>query len=283
MSSEAIVDLPEDLKKLVFEEFGETVESIQSALESLRAKLPEAIPAGLLEKFDQTDENLLRFLRGKKFRVEKTIDVIHNYIKFRDQHPDWFTVTKEEVELFMNLIKVSPTLDTNLRRTVMIIPCAGLGHASDEFLREHPQALTRFRMWLFDKLSWDPYAQLAGVVVVASFQNLSFWDSRKLSGASTIYEHVESIRFATKCSGFRLKALLLFEEPFFFTFVWAGASLIMSEKIKSRFRLCGRNYAELTNHFPSLDHLPACLGGTESDDLRENNWISQACAESFPA
>lgn len=57
MSSEAIVDLPEDLKKLVFEEFGETVESIRSALESLRAKLPEAIPARLLEKFDQSDAN----------------------------------------------------------------------------------------------------------------------------------------------------------------------------------------------------------------------------------
>lgn len=275
------VDLPENLSHMVFEELGQTAETIHESVVSLRKSIKKTISKQLLEGFDMSDNNLLRFLRGRKFDVEKAVIVVSNYIKFRKTHPEWFSVTQEEVDAFMTMTKVSNGLDVHLRRTVMIVPAAGLNVVTDSFLSEHPLTLTKFRIWFFEQLSWDPFVQLAGIVVIVSFQHMSFWDSARLYQMSSLVEHVECVRFATECSGFRVKALAVFEEPMFFGLVWSAASLFLSEAFKSRLRLCGNHYEILEKLIGNTDHIPACLGGKDSDDLLQNNWITQARDKAF--
>lgn len=275
------VELPENLARMVFEELGQTAETIRESVALLRKSIKKTIPKPVLEGFDMSDKNLLRFLRGRKFDVKNAVTVVSNYVKFRKSHPEWFSVSPEEVEAFMTMTKVSNGLDAHLRRTVMVVPAAGLNVVTDSFLSEHPLTLTKFRIWFFEQLSWDPYVQLAGIVVIVSFQHMSFWDSARLYQMSSLYEHVECVRFATECSGFRVKALAVFEEPMFFGVVWSAASLFMSEAFKSRLRLCGNNYAILEKLIGNTDHIPACIGGKDSDDLLQNNWITQARDKAF--
>jgi hypothetical protein len=283
ISNENEVDcwkLPEDLHRLVFDEFGESLESIKSMVIELRARLQGSEDVDIQE-FDISDRSILRFLRGKKFRADKAYEIIVNNIKFRKQHSEWFTVSKEEVETFMKMIKVLSEVDAHLRRVIVVLPCKAVGSLTTEFIRTYKSSLTKFRVWLFDHLSYDPYAQLGGIVLAASFKNLTFWDTTRFSQLASIYEHTECVRYATKCSGFRLKSLMIFEEPFFFGFIWAAVSLILSEKIRSRFNICGNDYSKLDQNITHLEKIPSCLGGSGSDDLLEDNWIVQKYNECF--
>lgn len=60
---------PEEEAKLAFEELGETEELKKHNLDALRQMISEAPEEDRIE--DTSDDNLIRFLRGKKHNVEK--------------------------------------------------------------------------------------------------------------------------------------------------------------------------------------------------------------------
>lgn len=265
--------LPEDLKLMAMEEFGEeTDEERRTALVTLRDRLMQLPEDEKLS--DMSDKSLIRYIRGKKYNIDKAFNVVREYVKFRKAHEDYFLSDPIEIETFSHMVKVLKDVDSLGRRIVTIIPCKGTPYITPEFMSRFPNALTKFRMWLFEQLSFDPYAQLRGVVLIMSFQNMTFWESTKFSRLATTMQHVESIRFASSCVGLRLKSIMLFEEPFFFSLIWSVASLVLSEKVKSRFQICGNNYSFLGKNIPDISILPACLGGQASDDFLEDNWMT---------
>lgn len=269
--------LPEDLKRMAMEEFGEeTVEQRRIALDTLRARLMELPEDERLS--DMSDKSLIRYIRGKKYNVEKAFSVVREYVKFRKAHEEYFLSDPAEILTFFHTVKVLKDVDSLGRRVVTIIPCKGTQYITPEFMSKFPNALTKFRMWLFEKLSFDPYAQLRGVVLIMSFQNMTFWESTKFSRLATTMQHVESIRFVSSCVGLRLKSIMLFEEPFFFSVIWTVASLVLSEKVRSRFQICGNNYSFLAKNIPDISILPVCLGGQASDDFQEDNWMTDKFA-----
>lgn len=268
-----IPNIPEDLFRYVENDFGDSISNQSKQLVELREMLVQSVSPAELETFDISDANLVRYLRCKKFQIEKAFEVIANNIAFKKLHPDWFNISTAEIHFFLTMVKVSTTVDDKMRRTVIFLPYKGIPFLTDSFLENYPQALTKFRLWLFDQISYDPYAQLGGIVLVMSFQRMTFWDCVKFSRLSTVYEHTESIRFATKCSGCRLKAVLIFEEPFFFGLIWSAVSLILSDKIKSRFKICGNKYDEIRRQFSDLNNFPVSLGGSGDDNFLVDNWI----------
>jgi hypothetical protein len=264
------LEMPPDIQRVAFEEFGETVEKRQQSLEEFRNRLLQFPEDQRLEDF--SDKSLIRFIRGSKYNMEKAVKRATEYQKFRKDHPEWFHPTQEEIVIYCSLANIMNQVDEKLRRIITVIPSLGLQNITPEFMSKYPEALTRFPVWIFDQLSHDPYAQVAGVVLIITGKNLSMWDSFKMSKLSTVQHNVEAIRFLTNCAPLRLKQVLFFEEPMLIIVVWRIVSLFLTEKLKNRFIFCGADYSRLANYV-DVSNLPAILGGTQVDDQAQENWI----------
>jgi hypothetical protein len=83
--------------------------------------------------------------------------------------------------------------------------------------------------------------------------------------------------------GTRFKGGYIFEEPPFMSIIWMLVRPFMSEKIKSRFFLNGRNYGILDSAIKDKSILPEFLGGNlpENDHIM-SSWMREQCALCFP-
>lgn len=264
------LDLPEDLAELA-KSIGETEESRTVAIGTLRSQLLE-LPKDDIPS-DLSDRSLIRYIRSRKYNLDKALKTAVENHRYRKSHPDWFEVELEVIAVFTRGIKILSEVDSQKRRVIIVMPSGMIDLIDSDFMAKYPLAITKFRSWMFEQLSYDPYAQVMGVVLIISFQGISLWNSSKLSQLSSFYQHSESIRFASSCVGLRLKNVLLFEEPFFFTLIWQAARFILSDKMRNRFEFGGSRYDLVKEKIENWQILPLCIGGGATDDLTEGNLI----------
>jgi hypothetical protein len=275
-------ELPEDLQQLAFEYYGETAEKRRWAIDQLKQEILKLPSKDRLQ--DLSDRSLIRFIRGCKYNLEKAVKKTVAYQQFRDANHDWFQPSLEEIEKYSRMCKVVKEPDAIKRRIVIIAPHLGWDDISEDFLQKYPSSLTRYRIWFLDQLTFDPYSQLQGLIILMTFEGLSLWNARhKSNQMAKSSEHGEVTKFMTLSAPLRLRQMYIFQEPWFFTVIWRITSFFLNEKTKKKFIFGGGNYNILyqlkegqvdAGPFQHQRHIiPSCLGGEGTNDLTEDNWI----------
>ncbi len=197
------LDLPTaELQEAAFKIFGETPETRQSKLAELREKI-QALPNH--EVIDCTDHNLIRYLRGKKFNVEKAFKTIASVVTFNHDHPKWVTnLTSEEFHVFSSIVRILNIRDKHNRVVVFFKASAFIKIFTSEFIREHPCAMIRFNVYLVNRLSHNFDIQLHGMVMIGSFSDFTLWDSRTLAIIAPVNERLGFFQYISKCCAIRI-------------------------------------------------------------------------------
>lgn len=264
--------LNSDLEKLAFDEFGETIELRTTSLNNLRDKI--ALLDNPEDKIkDTSDENLIRFLRARKYDMDRVLEATvkfqHFYNKYGDVLKD---ITKDEIAHIKEFIEVYR--EPGCGRVFAIMrPSLGIKKFTKELLKANPRFMLRVNIWIFDTLSKDPQVQIGGLVIVNTFQNFTFWDNIAMSSMAPMEDQLATFQYF-QILGTRFKGAYIFEEPSFMSWIWFFVKPFMSEKIRTRFFLCGNNYDILKSVIEDMSILPTYLGGSITPDLYPN-WVEQ--------
>ena len=104
-SLENLDQLSDATKEKAARELNESDDTRQAKIDELRTKIEEfKDEEGLLVDSRRDDAFLLRFLRARKFDIDRAIQLYTNYFQFRKNHPEIFAE--------FNLEKVVPYLQT---------------------------------------------------------------------------------------------------------------------------------------------------------------------------
>ena len=266
------LELPDDLKD---NDLCETATLRFSKLEELRRRI-QALPEEDQRIKDLSDENLIRFLRGKKFRVEDALQTTINFALFYKEHYKLFEGNNiADFRVFGKLITVLPHRDHNGKVVILFRPVNCIEYFSPQFLADNPSILVRAMLWFFNLLNKNVYIQVCGAVLIVSFGDLSLWNSMAISQA--LWEvHNVAFRFLTKCTATRVGGIYLFEQPSVLTWAFNIVYLFLNKKLRERFHLCGENVEMGMDIFSGVSpsDVPTCIGGTKEDDYDESMfWI----------
>lgn len=254
-----------ELKEIAEKELNETAESRAEAIPKLR-KLLEELPEEE-RPADVSDRILLRFLRARKFDVDRAYEVIVNLEKFRRAHPEYFTDLKgEEFREFygQGFMRVLRTPD-KLGRCVSLLMPKRLASAD-------LSVMMRWNMWSMERMSRNPHFQVNGMVIVEDFDNMSVMDSMRMSTKMPPSLMMQSMHYIQKCAAYRLKGIMVFNQPTVMTYMFALVKPFMSQKMKSRVRLLGGDRSVLLDILDEAQ-LPAEMGG--SCEEAQGAWLEE--------
>lgn len=263
--------LPLELAPVALELYGETTELRKESLLELRDRIKE-LP--LNDQLDDTsDKSLIRFLRFRKYDLEKSLQGTIDLKHFNDKHSSILNNLKgDEFLQFEKFLVVLEQTDSNGRVIVIMQPAKGVKLFTPELLKANPRAMLRFNVWMFERLSHDPRIQVHGMIVINTFKNLTFWDQIAMNNMAPMSDQLDTFKYF-QILGIRFSGAYIFEEPSFFDLIWFLVKPFLSNKIKERFHLCGSNYDILKTLFEDIKILPTILGGLLDDDNITYSWL----------
>jgi len=259
-------NLSPELAKMAFDEFGETPSSRLEALNELRNRI-NSLPENDRLK-DTSDANIIRFLRARKMDVDKAVNSTIQFKHFLDKFADVISPSSPGLELKELVLKCKDFLQVfrepmsaGGKVYVCMRPQEGIAMFTPELKKTNPNAMMQINIWMFDYLSKDPQCQIAGMVICNTFANLTFMDNIALQTMAPMAHQTATFQLFN-ILGTRLKGAYIFEQPVIMTVIWFLAKPFMSEKIQSRFHLCGKDYNQIQTICSDMSILPTYLGGT---------------------
>jgi hypothetical protein len=78
--------------------------------------------------------------------------------------------------------------------------------------------------------------------------------------------------YVQNCIGFRFCGAYIFHEPSFITWLWYLASGFLSERVRSRFHLCGSDLTLVQQEVQDVSILPVYFGGDVKDGDYDFVW-----------
>ena len=234
------LELPDHLRTIAREELGETPEVRRQSLEELKRRIAALPEVDRLS--DVSDQNLIRFLRSRKYDIEKALQCTIELQKFNTTHAEWVeNLRAEEFRVFSTFFQVLEQRGPKGQFIIVLRPNNGIKVFTPEFLAENPLAMIRCNIFFLDRLSKNVDAQVCGVVACNSFKGFTVRDNLRLSKACKVSEQIGTFRYMT-ILGLRLSGAFMFDQPFYMTWLWPIIRVFLSEKLRSRFHLCGSDY-----------------------------------------
>jgi len=275
------LSLPIHLQAVALEELNETPEFRDLQIIELR-KAIEELPLESDKLTDTSDLNLIRFLRSKKFSIQNALLATIQWHHFYEKYMNVLTnITKEEIIQFSNFITVVRESGAKGRVILIMRPAKGIKMFTPELKKNNPRAMLRINFWIFEKLSFDPQVQVNGLVVINNFRDMTFFDQMAMSSMAPLGDQLATFQHF-QILGMRFKAAYIFEQPPFMNWLWFFIKPFMSDKIKTRFFLCGHDYSVLSNAFTDINILPADLRNSstlpvtsEPCTSADSNWIEE--------
>ena len=169
------LELPEYLKKMAFDDFGETPETRRAALLELRKRINE-LPDEKDRLVNTSDSNLIRYIRGRKYDLNGALETTVERQRFENKHPDWMNIADEVLENANEFCGLLPNPDAKGRKILIMFPSKGIKKYGGEFAKKNPLAMIQFNIWMFDRVSSDVNVQVAGLIIINMMKGLSFSD-----------------------------------------------------------------------------------------------------------
>ncbi|XP_059614326.1 retinaldehyde-binding protein 1-like [Phlebotomus argentipes] len=232
-------------------ELGESYEISRTALKQFRHLLRinrENVPFGWRD-----DAFLLRFLRAKKFDVEKAYRMTVKYFRMKQQSPELFRVsppTEVRHILEMQMQYMIPQRDPCGRQVFIfrVEKCDPYRCSVENVFRTNVLSL--------ESVVRSAETQIAGLVVLLDMSGVSLGHSRFLS--PQLARH--TVEVVQDAFPLRFKAFHILHEPFYFDAILAVLKPFLREKIRKRIFLHGSDLASLYRFIPQ-DILPREYGG----------------------
>ena len=233
------------------------------AVEELRAKIAEAKSDPEYEgvEFSRDDGPfLLRFLRARKFYVDRATLLYCNYYKFRhkyahllgDMHP----------RAVDHVLRSGVMGVTDLRRrdgSVAIQLCLARWDSDTVPFTDNFKTM----ILLLEKLIEDEENQVHGFTIINNALDISFSTIFKLSQTEQVRKGVFPELLQDSFPG-RFKGMHLVNQPWYISLVLGIIRPFMKQKMRDRLFLHGTDYTSMYEHFdPEL--LPPSLGGSGSE------------------
>uniref|UniRef100_A0A182NES0 CRAL-TRIO domain-containing protein n=1 Tax=Anopheles dirus TaxID=7168 RepID=A0A182NES0_9DIPT len=199
------------------------------------------------------DSFLLRFLRAKKFDVEKAFKMMQKYYKMKEEYPEIFKVSPPSEMKFMLEMQIQtmlPKKDEHGRQIYLfrVEKCDPYKIPVDYVFRSNVLAL--------EDAVRSPETQIGGLVVLLDMSGLGFAHARYLS------PHLakKTVEVVQEAFPLRFKAFHVLHEPFYFDAILAVLKPFLKDKIRRRIHLHGHSLSSL-HKYVSKDLLPAEYGG----------------------
>ena len=210
----------------------------------------------------EDDSNLIRFLRARKYDMDKALESTIEYRRFLDKMGDVLAAPITKDELLINREFLEIFREPNGGKVYVVMrPALGIKAFTKDRLKENPRLMMRINFWLFDYLSRDPQCQIAGMVIMNTLANFTFWDNIAMSNMAPMGDQIATFQLFN-ILGTRLKGAFIFEQPTMMSVIWFLARPFMSTKIQERFHLCGSDYSQIDSVCADKGVLPTYLGGT---------------------
>ncbi|XP_054748213.2 alpha-tocopherol transfer protein-like [Lytechinus pictus] len=241
--------MSDNLRKKAELELGETPSVRESAIQKLRERMEERKDI----VFNTDSRFLIRFLRAKKFDVDRAYKSIVKYYELHVKHPDFFEKyhpTGIKHVLDDGYPYVLESTDGEGRHIVAM----KTGHWDP---REYP--ITDIALALFmviDQLVEDEAAQINGVILLFDLEGVNI--SQAMCLTPSVAKKLTSI--FQNCVPVRVQGIHFINESLLFDGAFTIIKPFMQEKIRKRVRLHGQNLETLHEYLlPSI--LPDTFGG----------------------
>ena len=197
---------------------------------------------------------MIKFLRAKKFDVDRAYNAIINYYTVRannSQHLYSLTPSKSKDVIDTGLTTILPSVD-KLGRKILYLRMGKWVPEEMEMMR-----LLRLNLMSLEKVIRDEETQVRGVVMIGNAADMGMshvtkFDLNYIRTMSTLLQEAFPMR---------LKAMHFVNEPSIFGYIHACIKPFFKQKILDRQFFHGSNLQTLHEHF-DLNALPEELGGT---------------------
>lgn len=263
LPEEVLSSISGDTLEKARRELGEDPETRAELVSQLRAKIEEAEGTPEYEdvKLVRKDgQFLLRFLRGRKFDVDRAVQLYCNYYKFRhkyahllgDMHP-----RAVEHVLQSGIVGVTDLRRKDGAKVIHIRPerwDTDTIPFGDNF---------RTMILLLDKLIEDEENQVHGLAILNNLANVAFPTVFKLSQSEQMRKGIFIELIQDSFPG-RFKGMHLVNQPWYISLLMMIIRPFMKQKLRERYFLHGSDYITLYEHF-DVEKLPPSVGGLGVD------------------
>ncbi|XP_060846992.1 alpha-tocopherol transfer protein-like [Rhopalosiphum padi] len=244
-----VESLPDDVVEYGRVRVGETEESrtrLVAELEDMIYERGDVTPHRMDEKF------LLRFLRARHFKLNATYKLIVNYYRFRENHPDYYTINPLDLSFIADLevLSVLPYKEQTGRR--ILIYKLGNWNTNDFDMNEILKAsLATLELGIL-----EPMAQILGGVVIFDMNGFTLQHAYQITPkvVSTIFDLiVYSIPMKTY-------AIHIINESWVFETVFNLFKPLLGKRYNEMLFFHGKNMESLHKHIDPK-YLPKEYGG----------------------
>ena len=230
---------------------------------------------------DLSDKNLIRFLRCRKFDIERAVKLACDAKRFYTKNADILKdLDGKETVMFdgehNNVFQVYRNVDKDGKVVIILHPSrfiqAVQSKQGSTIIKKDPSAVLRHLVWQFHNLCQDPHVQVGGLIMLNSFADCSFFESFSFVNVMTVPQRGILIKHLNIC-GIRMKGVYIFREPTIITALYYVLKAFMSEKLRKRVRFCGSDFGAVRLAVAGdLMGLPREFGGSVDDsEYREEN------------
>ena len=206
--------------------------------------------------------------------------------EFNSSHPEWRSLTAEELRNFALTCRVMEKRDSSGRVLFMVMTARTQKGIQDTITDQNPYALMKFEIWAYDRLSYDIDVQINGLVMFFNFDgmiapqnNLSTMPSTTCLSAQ--FSGAAAFTYATETLGLNLCQVFYVNQPEFISHVWPMTLSLLKPKLANNIHLCGTDYKKVIEYVGDPSALPFSAGGTIPDNELIFDWTEEQMEAEF--
>ncbi|XP_060847011.1 clavesin-2-like [Rhopalosiphum padi] len=228
-------------------------------------ELRTLIKGDILLKSRMDDAFMLKFLRARKFQVNKAFKLVQNYFEAKEKNPKLFNLTvPSNYILFLEsgTVFMLPHRDQHGREIYVFRMEKVLSGMSIE-------DVFKINLMILEVISEHPKTQLAGMVAIADFTGFKWLKHYQYLSPYYAKKSAEVVQdsFPLRFQGFHF-----INEPLYLYTVYSIIKPFLKEKLRCRVHFHGNNFNSLHKYIaPNI--LPTYYGGNlEFDPI---TWVQQ--------